>query len=120
MTMIAYVFLRHRRLAPSGGKNNQRTHTSTKLSAGAARHRRAHRSTAASTMPALIARLLAATSKGSAMAGFATRPSFAGHSDRSAKTNHELTSTPHHQMEAGHFYSNVEEMNFEFSERILV
>jgi len=34
------------------------------------------------------------------MAGFATRPSFAGHTDRSAKTNHELTSTPDHQMGA--------------------
>jgi hypothetical protein len=27
------------------------------------------------------------------MAGFATRPSFAGLADRGAKTNHELTST---------------------------
>ena len=95
--MIAYVFLRHRRLARSE-REKQSTHTSTKLPAGAARYRRAHRSTAASAMPALIARLQAASSKGSAMAGFATRPSFAGHSDRSVKTNHELTSTPDHQM----------------------
>ena len=33
---------------------------------------------------ALIARLQTARSRGSAMAGFATRPSFAGHADRSA------------------------------------
>jgi hypothetical protein len=36
------------------------------------------------------------------MAGFATRPSLAGHTGRSAKTNHELTCTPDHQMGAGH------------------
>ena len=36
------------------------------------------------------------------MAGFATRPSFAGHTGSSAKTNHELTSTLDHQMGAGH------------------
>ena len=35
------------------------------------------------------------------MAGFATRPSFAGHTGSSAKTNHELTSTLDHQMGAG-------------------
>lgn len=34
------------------------------------------------------------------MAGFATRPSFAGHSDGSAKTNHDLTSILDHQMGA--------------------
>jgi hypothetical protein len=34
------------------------------------------------------------------MAGFATRPSFAGHADRGAKTNHELTSIPDHLMGA--------------------
>lgn len=32
------------------------------------------------------------------MAGFATRTSFAGHADSSAKTNHELTSSLDHQM----------------------
>jgi hypothetical protein len=37
------------------------------------------------------------------MAGFATRPSFAGHTGGGgAKTNHELTSAPDHQMGAGH------------------
>ena len=35
------------------------------------------------------------------MAGFATRTSFAGHADSSAKTNHELTSNLDHQMGAG-------------------
>lgn len=36
------------------------------------------------------------------MAGFATRPSFAGHTNRSAKTDHELTSNPDHLMGADH------------------
>jgi hypothetical protein len=36
------------------------------------------------------------------MAGLATRPSFAGHPDRGAKTNHELTSIPDHLMGADH------------------
>ena len=35
------------------------------------------------------------------MAGYATRPSFAGHTGGGAKTNHELTSTLDHQMGAG-------------------
>jgi hypothetical protein len=35
------------------------------------------------------------------MAGFATRPCFAGYSDGSAKTNHELISILDHRMEAG-------------------
>jgi hypothetical protein len=35
------------------------------------------------------------------MAGFATRPSFAGHAGGSATTNHELTSTMDHLMGAG-------------------
>jgi hypothetical protein len=38
---------------------------------------------------------------GSAMAGFATRPSFAGHAGSSATTNHELTSILDHLMGAG-------------------
>jgi hypothetical protein len=38
------------------------------------------------------------------MAGFATRPSFAGHTGRSAKTNYELTSNPDHQMGAGQWH----------------
>jgi hypothetical protein len=37
------------------------------------------------------------------MAGFATRPSFAGHTGGSATTNHELTSTADHLMRAGQF-----------------
>jgi len=36
------------------------------------------------------------------MAGFATRPSFAGHADSSAKADHELTFIPDHLMGAGH------------------
>ena len=35
------------------------------------------------------------------MAGFATRPSFAGHADSSAKADHELTFIPDHLMGAG-------------------
>ena len=35
------------------------------------------------------------------MAGFATRPSFAGHANSSATTNHELTSILDHLMGAG-------------------
>ena len=51
------------------------------------------------------------------MAGFATRPSFAGHTGSSAKTNHELTSTPDHQMGAGQqrsrtALSHAEELQF--------
>jgi oxalate decarboxylase len=38
------------------------------------------------------------------MAGFATRPSLAGHADRGAKTNHELTSTMDHLMGADQQY----------------
>ena len=40
------------------------------------------------------------------MADFATRPSFAGHTGRSATTNHELTSTLDHPRGAGQ-YSNI-------------
>jgi SRSO17 transposase len=54
MTMIAYAFLQHRRLAKTRReKKNQRAATSTKPASCAPRHRRAHRSTTASTMPAL-------------------------------------------------------------------
>jgi len=54
MTMIAYAFLQHRRLAKAKRKKkNQRAATSTKPASGAPRHRRAHRSTATSAMPAL-------------------------------------------------------------------
>jgi hypothetical protein len=35
------------------------------------------------------------------MTGFATRRSFAGHTGRSAKTNHELTSNPEQLFESG-------------------
>lgn len=54
MTMIAYAFLQHRRLAKARRKKkNQRAATSTKSASRAPRHRRAHRSTATSAMPAL-------------------------------------------------------------------
>jgi SRSO17 transposase len=53
MTMIAYAFLQHRRLATGGReKKNQRTTASTKLAGRAPRHRRPHRSIA-SAMPIL-------------------------------------------------------------------
>jgi SRSO17 transposase len=54
MTMIAFAFLQHRRLKKvRREKKNQRTTTSTKLASRAPRHRRTHRSTSASAMPAL-------------------------------------------------------------------
>jgi SRSO17 transposase len=54
MTMIAYAFLQHRRLAQAGRKKkNQRTSASAEPAGGAPRHRRTHRSTAASALPAL-------------------------------------------------------------------
>ena len=54
MTMIAYAFLQHRRLAKARrGKKNRRATASTKPARGAPRHRRSHRSIAASAMPAL-------------------------------------------------------------------
>ena len=54
MTMIAYAFLQHRRLAKARReKKNQRAATSTKPASRAPRHHRAHRSTANSAMPAL-------------------------------------------------------------------
>jgi hypothetical protein len=52
--MIAYAFLQHRRLAKvKREKKNQWATTSTKPAGRAPRHRRAHRSTATSAMPAL-------------------------------------------------------------------
>ncbi len=53
MTMIAYAFLQHRRLAQVGRKRNQRTSASAKLAGGTPRHRRSHPSTVSSAMPTL-------------------------------------------------------------------
>ena len=54
MTMIAYAFLQHRRLAEAaGGKKNRRAAASAKPASGASRHRQSHASIAASAMPAL-------------------------------------------------------------------
>jgi len=54
MTMIAYAFLQHRRLAQAARKKkNQRTSTSAKPAGRTPRHHRTHRSTAAAAMPAL-------------------------------------------------------------------
>ena len=54
MTMIAYAFLQHRRLAKARReKKSQRTTASTKHTSRASRYRRAHRSTATSALPAL-------------------------------------------------------------------
>ena len=54
MTMIAYAFLQHCRLAKAKrGKKNQRTTASTKLTGRASRHRRDHRPIATSALPAL-------------------------------------------------------------------
>ena len=54
MTMVAFAFLQYRRLKKvRWKKKNQRTAASTKLASRASRHRRAHRSTAASTLPTL-------------------------------------------------------------------
>ena len=52
MTMIAYAFLQHRRLASRAGKNNPRAATSAQLARRAKCHRQPNRSTA-SAMPAL-------------------------------------------------------------------
>ena len=49
---------------------------------------------------ALIARLQTAGPRGSTMAGFATRASFAGHPSRSATAGHALTFNPDHLMGA--------------------
>ena len=54
MTMLAFAFLQHRRLKSARrGKKNQWTAASTQFAVRPSRHRRAHRSTAAETMPAL-------------------------------------------------------------------
>ena len=54
MTMLAFAFLQYRRLKKvRREKKNQRTAASTKFASRASRHRRAHRSTATSTLPAL-------------------------------------------------------------------
>jgi SRSO17 transposase len=51
MTMIAYAFLQHRRLAQAGGKKkNQRSSVSAKLAGRTPRHRRSHPSTVSSAM----------------------------------------------------------------------
>ena len=54
MTMIAYAFLQHRRLAQAGRKKkNQRPSASAEPASGTPRHPRVHRSTAASALPVL-------------------------------------------------------------------
>ena len=54
MTMIAYAFLQHRRLAEAGReKKNQWPASSAKPASGASRHRQSHASITASAMPAL-------------------------------------------------------------------
>src|ERR1044071_1332392 len=54
MTMIAYAFLQHRRLASARRKKkNQRATASTNLAGCATRHPRTHRPTTAAAMPAL-------------------------------------------------------------------
>jgi SRSO17 transposase len=54
MTMIAYAFLQHRRLAQVGRKKkNQRSTAAAELAGRTSRHRRTHRSTTVSTMPVL-------------------------------------------------------------------
>ena len=51
MTMIAYAFLQHRRLAQTGRKKNRWASTSPKPAGRAPRHRRSHPSTASSRCP---------------------------------------------------------------------
>jgi len=54
MTMIAYAFLQHRRLATARRKKkNQRTTTSTNLTSSAPGHSRTHRSATTAPMPTL-------------------------------------------------------------------
>jgi SRSO17 transposase len=54
MTMIAYAFLQHRRLAKAKrGKKNRRTTASTKPAGGPSRHRQSHASVADAAMPPL-------------------------------------------------------------------
>ena len=54
MTMIAYAFLQHRRLAQAGrGKKNQRASASAEPAGRTPGHRRTHRSTTTAAMPVL-------------------------------------------------------------------
>ena len=54
MTMIAYAFLQHRRLAQAGRKKkNQRSAASAEPAGRTPSHRRSHRSTTTSAMPVL-------------------------------------------------------------------
>jgi SRSO17 transposase len=54
MTMIAYAFLQHRRLATARReKKSQRTTATAESASRTPRHPRTHRSTTAATMPAL-------------------------------------------------------------------
>src|SRR5450756_1937329 len=54
MTMIAYAFLQHRRLAQAGRKiKNQRSTASAEPAGRTPRHRRSHRSTTTSARPVL-------------------------------------------------------------------
>src|SRR4029434_7005375 len=54
MTMIAYAFLQHRRLAQAGRKKkNQRSTASAEAAGRTPSHRRSHRSTTTSAMPVL-------------------------------------------------------------------
>src|SRR5690348_15077266 len=54
MTMIAYAFLQHRRLATARReKKHRRVTASTNVTRRAPRHRRTHRSATTATMPAL-------------------------------------------------------------------
>ena len=54
MTMIAYAFLQHRRLAQVGRKKkNRRSTAAAKHASSTPRHRRVHRSTATSALPVL-------------------------------------------------------------------
>jgi SRSO17 transposase len=51
MTMIAYAFLQHRRLAQVG--REKKSTAAAELAGRTSRHRRTHRSTTVSTMPVL-------------------------------------------------------------------
>jgi hypothetical protein len=54
MTMIAYAFLQHRRLATAKReKKSRRTTPTAKFASGASRHHRAHDPRIATQMPAL-------------------------------------------------------------------
>jgi SRSO17 transposase len=54
MTMIAYAFLQHRRLAQAlSKKKNQQSTAAAEPAGRTSRHRRTHRSTIVSTMPVL-------------------------------------------------------------------